>query len=112
MLVIRSEQMQVFEQYMLKSFVQRMIAVFKARTPYTEKELRPLIEAGIDEAFGFGIQSEQEVERYLECVVQFGRGFQSTRWAGPILRDRSLPETPKMDRIQWFVLHDFGGYSA
>jgi hypothetical protein len=111
-MVIRKAQMAAFEPYMLKAFQDRMVAHLRPFAPYPEQQLRAMVVAGIEEASGFKIRSEQEVERYLECLVQYGAGFSTLHWAGPILRDSASTESDKMDRIQWHVLHRPGAHNG
>ena len=107
MLTIRPDQLQTLSELMLKQFEDRMVTHLRAMYPDAtqakpEAELRRLIQEGIVRARGYQVKTENNVRRYLECMVSYGTRFDSgpeTAWAGKILRDAKLTGTQKMDRI-------------
>lgn len=112
MLVIRKEQMDVFGNYEIRKFEDRMVLHLRSSLPeetksITERVLREMIHAGIDKAESYQVTDEVDVERFLECVVRYGRVFDTdpkTSWAGEILRDESFTGTEKMNQINDYEL--------
>jgi len=103
MIVIRKEQMQVFSQYQLHLFFDTMEQSLKKKYPEQTKDmvradLRELIEEGVEEAKKYGIKDENDVSRYLEYLVMFGREFglvPETKWADQFLNDPDLTGSEK-----------------
>ena len=107
MLTVRREQMDALSRYSLEQFEAAMLRHLRARFPEQtvgrlDPELRKLIKEGISQAAVYGITLENDVRRYLECVVLYGPDFDrnpETAWAGEILRSDDLDGTEKIDRI-------------
>lgn len=107
MLSIRKEQMQALREVARERFVKKMMTHlrrdFSEQTrELSEKELRDLVDEGMEQASEYDLEMRNDVRRYLECVAVYGPGFDTkaeTAWAGRILRDNSLSGTRKMDRI-------------
>ncbi len=107
MLIIRKEQMAVFEAHMLAQFRQRMAGHLTAAFPdaaggMTAEALNGLIDDGIAKAAGYGITQEGNVQRFLEYMLAHGPGFDAdpeTAWAGEVLRMTDVDGSVKMDWI-------------
>jgi hypothetical protein len=106
-LVVRREQMRVFEQALLTRYVNRMAERLRARFPSDTAKLEPadletMIRDGIVAAARHGVKDEADVARYLEFVVSYGPRFdvdEKTAWAGAILRRTDLSGTGKMNAL-------------
>src|SRR3712207_2161506 len=107
MLVIRQKQMDALKADAVRQFAERMAAHLRrtfpdrfARTP--EADLRARVRRSIDEAAGFGVESEQDLQTYLECGAVLGFGFAHDPdhpEAGAILRTPELSGPQKMDLV-------------
>jgi hypothetical protein len=112
MLVMRKEQMDVFGNYEIKKFEDRMVLHLRSSLPeeaetITEEVLRQMIQTGIDKAESYQVTDEVDVERFLECMVRYGSDFDTdpkTSWAGEILRDEGFTGTEKMNQINDYEL--------
>jgi hypothetical protein len=108
MLTLRREQMQRLSEAMLKRFEDRMVAHLHAAFPKKlgetpEAELRTLIQSGLAKSAVYKVESEADVERYLEFMVELGPDFDSDPrlgWAGQILRRQDLWPWEKLDKIE------------
>lgn len=103
MLQIRKAQIEAFSDDAKARFENRMARQLRTghpsrMRPLKKEELRLLIREETAKAAGYGITDEADVERYLDCVGEYGRGFDNG-WAGPILRDSNLDGHEKMNRI-------------
>lgn len=112
MVIIRKEQMEVLSKNMVNQFVDNTLihlrTIFPDQTQdMTDQQLRDMIQAGINEAESYEITDEVDVERFLECIVRYGRDYDTdpkTSWAGEILRDESLTGMEKMNQINDYEL--------
>jgi hypothetical protein len=90
MLVIRKEQMEAFSAYMMRQFEERMAAHLRVAFPeqmgeISETELQQAVRARIAEATSYGLDYEDEIERYLDYTVIYGAEFPRMPWASAIL---------------------------
>ena len=107
MLVIREEQMQVFDDYAFQQFIDDMVIELRNDYPtqtaeMPEKDLRKMIEDGTDRAEIYDVTTVSDVRRFLGCMLLLGQNFDTedqTVWAGEILRDKEMSGTLKMDEI-------------
>lgn len=107
MLVIRKEQMAVFEAHMREGFKRRMAGHLTAAFPgpagaMTADEMGSVIEVGIERAAGYGITREGHVQRFLEYMFTHGPNFDTdpeTSWAGEVLKMTDVDGSVKMDWI-------------
>ena len=117
MLRIRQAQMRVLGDRMRRDFERRMVEHLRTRfdkelRELDEPALRAFVRDGIESARQYGVTSEDDVRRYLECMAQHGAHFDAapaTAWAGRILRTEGLDGSQKMDRIEdyeTFVLRE------
>jgi hypothetical protein len=91
MLVIRDEQMEAFGAYMMRQFEERMAAHLRAAFPeqigeMPETELRQAVRARIAQSASYGLNYEDEIERYLDYTVIHGAEFPRMPWASEILK--------------------------
>lgn len=108
MLRIRKEQMDVFRQYMLEQFEDKMVVhlnkYFSGRcAELGEDGVRETIRYGISQAEKYGIVIESDVSRYINLMFTFGRDFDkdpTLSWAAKILNDHDLiGRRQKMDAL-------------
>jgi len=112
MLTIRKEQMDVLSQYMLNQFSDRMeLHLTKRYSEQTKKmndgQLRELIVKGVEEAEEYDVTDENDVKRFLEYHVEYGRDFgysSETKWAKQILNNKDLTGTSKMNEVDDYDL--------
>lgn len=102
-MVIRAQQLEALSEYMLGNFVSRMLAYVRSRfaeqtRDASDEDLRRTIQAEMERAESYGITDEADVQRYLEYVISYGADFDSSEWAGPILR-QSASGTAKMNEL-------------
>ncbi len=117
MLVIREEQMKVFQASMLKKFEDKM--VIHLRSNFSKEientiahNLRVIVRAGIENAAKYDVTTEDDIRCYLEYMAIYGPDFDTnpkTSWAGDILRLKSIDGAEKMDRISEYDLFQMQG---
>jgi len=106
MLIIRHEQMQMFEDQSLKRFEDKLLKHLREFFPEPcdalgEAGVRNAIQWGRKQAQSYGFASEQEVCKYLNMMFSFGRDFDTDSdlpWVGQILDLSSVPAT-KLERL-------------
>ena len=104
MLILRREQIQAFEDFLLKQFEDRTLAHLREFFPdqcnaLDEPQLREGIRSGIRRAEGYGFSSKRDLCKYLNLMFTFGRVFDTDPelpWAAKILNLQGLP-SKKMD---------------
>lgn len=114
MLKIRKEQIDALRKYMLDQFTARMAVHLRSAFPeqtidMLEQNLHNMIQHGIDKASDYDIKLEDNVQRFLECMITYGRDFDhnpKTRWAGDILRRKDINGFMKMNLIDNHELFD------
>lgn len=107
MLILRDEQMAVFDTYMLKQFENMMVGHLNQYFPEScrdmgDKKVREMIQYGVERARLYGIHIENDVSRYINLMFSFGREFDTDpncAWAQNILDDDDLVSTSKMDAL-------------
>jgi len=112
MLTIRKEQMDVLSHHMLNQFSDSMEVHLMKRYPEQTKDmsneqLRELIVNGVEEAEKYGVTDENDVKRFLEYHVEYGRNFgysPETIWAEQFLNNKDLTGTEKMNEIDNYDL--------
>jgi hypothetical protein len=108
MLIIRDEQMSAFAKAALDEETAAHEARLRAELPehcepLSPKEMRALIEAGLQRAVVHGIVDDASVARYLALVVRYGADFGDSRrtaGAGAILRRSGKTAAEKLDAIE------------
>jgi len=114
---IREEQKLAFIQSLEDSFVKNMVRYLKDNFPkhckmwnLQEEDLEPLVRQGMAEAEKYGLFSEGQIQRYLECMVILGPKFDQDEkypWAGEILRREDLDGEEKIDQISGYLLFEW-----
>jgi hypothetical protein len=107
-ITLREEQVEVFQKRKQREFREKMILHlrkgFVSQTAEkTDDDLRILIDSGIKRAKRYRVVLEDDVQRYLECMLFCGEDFDSHpnfKWARVALRARNLTGTEKMDVIE------------
>ena len=107
MLIIRKKQIEILSQFMLKKFKDRMMTHLRRNFPDQTQNikntpLQTMIQTGIDKAAVYGVNTEDDVRRYLEYMVMYSPNFDAnseTPWGRDILEDKNLNGTEKMNRI-------------
>jgi hypothetical protein len=108
MLVIRKEQMEVFEQAALRTFEDQMVEHLKEFAPkhcevLGESGVRQVVRLGMERARRYGFTNRGPVRFYLESMFLFGSDFDTDPqlpWAGEILKDPTIwDQTVRADRL-------------
>ena len=110
MLLIRDSQIAALEEASFERFIGRMLPHLRERFPApltatTDADVCALLRQETLRAESFGVQDQNDIRRFLEYVVEYGRGFgetAGTEWAGRILRGPGTG-TDKMDRVDQHV---------
>lgn len=89
-MIIRREQMAMFRAYARQQFEKRMAAHLRRAFPQqtdsmTESDLRAAVHTRTDDSISYGLDYEDEIERYLDYTVIYGLEFPALRWARAIL---------------------------
>jgi hypothetical protein len=106
-MIIRRKQMESFTNQMRRQFEQRMGHHLRAKFPrettsLDERTLEHLTISGIRRAERYGINFEDDIQRYLEYMMVLSHDFDTnprTAWAGNILRRRDIDGAQKIDVI-------------
>lgn len=111
---IREEQKQALFLSLVDTFVQRMVRHLWDGFPkqceaqaWQEEDIESLVRQGMDRARDYGLFSEGEIQRYLECMVIFGPEFdqdQKYPWASDILNSVDLSSSQKSEALAWNML--------
>ena len=112
MFVIRQEQIDVLQTESVRRFAGRMVAhlrrAFPGRLAGTPQgDLLAQVEWSIEEAKGFGIETEADLRTDLECAAVLGFDFANNPgdpMPGGLLRSRELSAERKMDLISEHAL--------
>lgn len=97
MLEIRQEQMDVFDDYMLKKFENDLVVHLNTHFPQQcetmgETAVPEMIHHGIKRASTYGIVVENHVSRYINLMFRLGKDFDvdpALPWVAPILTEPS-----------------------
>lgn len=109
MLVIRREQMEVFQAEARRTFEDAMVAHLAAFSPPLHRAvgdaaLRSTVQLGMTRAAGYGFDQRGPVRLYLELMLLFGSRFDTDPqypWASAILSDRDdgAPQMRRAERL-------------
>jgi glucose-6-phosphate 1-dehydrogenase len=110
MLVIRDEQIEAFDESMLRSFKNRMLLHLRTACPeeslnMSDEELRTLIQGGIDKAESYQIFEDNDMRRFLEYMLILSPDFDqdsSFPEIQEILNHEEMDGTEKMDEIDFY----------
>ena len=118
MLQIRRSQMEAFSKQMEDAFVKRMVRHLRADFPeeltahdLQETDLDRFARRGVNDARGYGVVNEKDVQLYIECMVLLCPDFdRSDRfpWAGETLKREDLDGEQKMDQINEHLAFGLG----
>lgn len=108
MLRIRKEQMEVFEKYATSVFNNKMISYLRNAHPEqtsatSDEDLIALVESGSDKADSYGIVEDDDVQRFLGCMLVYGCDFDTDRdrpEVQQILGDTRLDGEEKIDLVE------------
>lgn len=107
MLKLRSQHLAAFEAHVVNQFTTRVLAHVKAVWPAEcdglgEPTVGELVRDGIKRAAALGLTSECDIVRYVDLTFILVKDFETnplSMWTRPILADRSLAPTAKLDRL-------------
>ena len=107
MFVIRQQQIEVLEKYMLAVFENRLLHELRnhfnrACLELGEYNLRKLIRKGIEKAEGYGIERRFDIARYVALMLILSDDFDTNprfQWTKTVLEDNNLLGTDKMDNL-------------
>jgi hypothetical protein len=107
MLIIRDEQMEIFEQAALQSFEDRMVEYLEEFFPKNctllgEEKVRQIIAQGWERAIQHEMPSERGVRIYVTLIFMLGNSFDSDPqfpWAEEIIKDVTIDEMTRIDRL-------------
>jgi hypothetical protein len=121
MLVIRTQQLRIFELRKSSEFEQRLIQHCRRFFPRAAAALGPrllgAVRESLDEASRYGFKDERDLCKYINIVFTFGRQFDRSPlipWAAEVLSS-ALPGPAKMQRLYAAALQherDGRGYFA
>lgn len=107
-MIIRQKQVGQLEHAAEESFEDRAIAHLRRCFPaecrgLSDRELRELVESGIEKSSGYEIATERDVCHYLDLMMVFGQNFDKDEkqpWAARILNDKLYTNgTARMERL-------------
>ncbi len=107
MLVIRAEQMDIFQKTALLSFEDQMVAHLAEFSPplyrtVGEEQMRKVVQLGMSQATKYGFTYRGPVRLYLELMLLFGSYFDTDPqypWATEILTNKEVGS--QMQRAEW-----------
>ncbi len=107
-MVIRDSQRQALQQSKQDDFVERLMAHFRKVWPDNVAAIGPgyreWIAAGVVAGNRYGLQTEQEIARFVNLWFVWGRGFEDTpehRWAAIILHDKERKSHVKIHQLSY-----------
>jgi hypothetical protein len=114
MLVVRKEQIAVFEARLRERFESRMAdhlaAYFPAETGRLGLELPAFIRRNTDKALHYGINREHDVCIYLDLAMAYGEQFDAALpWSRDILNDPALGAPAKIERLLKIAVPETAG---
>ena len=107
MLKLRKQHLDAFEAHVVGLFTARVLAHVKAVwaaecTGLGDATVAELVREGIKRAAALGLTSEYDVVRYVDLTFILVKDFEMNplaMWTRPILADRSLAPTARLDRL-------------
>jgi hypothetical protein len=105
-MIIRNEHRVALKQYARIQFQERTFRELREQLSdeteaIPDSQLRELIAVGVQEAEGYGMVCEDDVQVYVALLVVHGRSFgqDPSSWAGRILRDPNLSGADKLTAL-------------
>jgi hypothetical protein len=107
MLIIRREQMALFESAVEDEFERRLTAAIRAwhgaeLHQVSDDALRARVRAGIARARGYGFRYESTIADFVELRFSVGERFDEHPPVRTVLTDRCLPLE---QRVKWLIEH-------
>ncbi len=105
MLVIKKNQIEVFEKVMFTQFEDKMVGYLRSyhsnRLEHeNDQEIRLLIRDGVKKAKEYGVATEWDACRFIQLLVIYGpQCDENNENIGSILEDESISGTSKMNAI-------------
>jgi len=115
MLKLRKEHLDAFEAHVISLFTSRVVAHVKAVWPAEAGELGDAVvldsvRNAIKRAAALGLSSELELVRFVDLSFILAKDFESNPlagWTKPILSDRTLAPSAKLDRLYQRMEEEF-----
>jgi len=106
--ILRKEHLDAFALAAREGFEDRTAAHLQSRFPQEceelgEEEVRERIREGIERAGRYDIHAEKDVATFIRYMFGLAPDFDTSRkfeWVGPILRDKELSPTERLDKIK------------
>lgn len=107
MLKLRPQHLAAFEAHVVNQFTARVLAHVRAVWAAEceglgEAAIGELVREGIKRAAALGLTSEQDIVRYVDLTFILVKDFETnplSMWTRPILADRSLAPSAKLDKL-------------
>ena len=105
MLVIKKNQIDVFEKVMFSQFEDKMVAYLKdchsnALADENDQKIRLLIRDGAKKAKKYGVETEWDVCRFIQLIVIYGPEYEEKNEdIRNILEDEMLSGTSKINTL-------------
>lgn len=107
-MVIRDSQRLALQQSKQDDFVDRLLLhfgkVWPEKVAALGPEARTWIAAGVTAGNRYGLQTEQEIARFVNLWFVWGRGFEDARehrWASIILHDKERKSHVKIHQLSY-----------
>ena len=123
MLVIRREQLEIFEEWALREYEDRLCTRLLEQYPeetgmLSEERLRMLVQDGVSHSARYGLESERDVALFVDLMLFLGPRFDEDPrlpWASNILNDEFIIDpglridTLHAQALQFLSAGDHGG---
>lgn len=114
MLELRSDQMQVFVDYVRTSFVVRMVKYIRENhhevvAAEPEGELRAFVERQIANAENYGVTAEAQVAKFIEMAMAYGEDFHNSG-AYPEAERILLEEVDDLTKVEMLFASALRGF--
>ena len=114
MLKLRKEHLDAFEAQVVNLFIARVIAHLKSVWPAECGELgaavSDTVKTAIQRAASLGLSNEFDMIRFVDLAFILARDFETnplSSWTRPILADRTLARSVKVDRLYQRMEQEF-----
>lgn len=114
---LSSEQLKTLSSHAQDDFLKRTanhlldnFSAELARHALPSGQVEDFVQRGVEEAKSFGVEREEDVRLYVECMLVIHPRFassQDTPWYGEILRREELSGTDKMNRVHDQLIFGF-----
>jgi len=115
MLKLRKEHLEAFEAQVANRFAVRLVTHAKSVWPVECAELgevavTEIVKTGIQRAASLGLAQEMDIVRFVDLAFILARDFETnplSSWTRPILADRTVAGSVKLDRIYQRMEQEF-----